>query len=203
MSLYAKYVVPRLIDFGMRHKSAAQIRSELIPLAQGTVLEVGIGSGLNLPFYSASASRIYGVDPSHELLNMARKRVNESCVPVELVAQSAEEKLPLEEHSVDTVVITWSLCSMRDPLMALRQVRRVLRSTGQLLFVEHGLAPDARVRAWQNRINPVWRRIGGGCNLNRKIDDLVRSAGFEITELKAAYLPGPRPLTYTYQGLAR
>jgi len=203
MSLYAKYVVPRLVDFGMRHKSAAQIRSELIPLAQGTVLEVGIGSGLNLPFYSSRANSVCGVDPSLELLDMARKRAKETSVPITLLAQSAEETLPLEGQSVDTVVVTWSLCSMRDPLRALRQVRRVLRSTGQLLFVEHGLAPDARVRTWQNRINPVWRRIGGGCNLNRKIDDLIRSAGFEISELEMKYLPGPKPLTYTYRGLAR
>ena len=124
-------------------------------------------------------------------------------MPVEFVAQSAEEKLPLEDQSVDTVVVTWSLCSMHDPLRALHQVRRVLRPTGQLLFVEHGLAPDAHVRTWQNRMNPIWRRIGGGCNLNRKIDDLIRSAGLEISELEMKYLPGPKPLTYTYRGLAR
>jgi len=203
MSLYAKYVVPHLIDFCMRDKNAAQIRSELIPLARGTVLELGIGSGLNLPFYSSHTSSVFGVDPSLELLDMAHKRAKATSVPVEFVAQSAEEKLPLENQSVDTVVVTWSLCSMRDPLRALRQARRVLRSTGQLLFVEHGLAPDPGVRTWQNRINPLWRRIGGGCNLNRKIDDLIRSAGFDITELQMKYLPGPRPLTYTYRGLAR
>jgi ubiquinone/menaquinone biosynthesis C-methylase UbiE len=202
MSLYARYVVPRLVDFGMRHKSAAQIRSGLIPLAEGTILEVGIGSGLNLPFYSSRASSVCGVDPSLELLDMARKRAKATSMPVTFLAQSAEETLPLEEQSVDTVVVTWSLCSIPDPLKALRQVRRVLRSTGQLLFVEHGLAPDARVRTWQNRINPLWRRIGGGCNLNRKIDDLIRSAGFEIRELEMKYLPGPKPLTYTYRGLA-
>jgi ubiquinone/menaquinone biosynthesis C-methylase UbiE len=203
MGLYAKYVVPRLIDLGMRNQNVARIRSELIPLASGTVLEVGIGSGLNLPFYSSRVSSVCGLDPSLELLDMARKRAKGTSVPVTLVAQGAEEKLPLDEQSVDTVVVTWSLCSMRDPLSALRQVRRVLRSTGQLLFVEHGLAPDARVRTWQNRLNPVWRRIGGGCNLNRKIDDLIRSAGFEIRELEMKYLPGPKPLTYTYRGLAR
>jgi ubiquinone/menaquinone biosynthesis C-methylase UbiE len=203
MSLYAKYVVPRLTDFCMRNKNVAQIRSELIPLAQGTVLELGIGSGLNLRFYSARASRVYGVDPSLELLDIAHKRAKATSVRVDLVAQSAEEKLPLEDQSVDTVVVTWSLCSMGDPLRALHQARRVLRSTGQLLFVEHGLASDAGVRTWQNRINPIWRRIGGGCNLNRKIDDLIRSAGFEISELQTKYLPGPRPLTYTYRGLAR
>ena len=203
MSLYAKYVVPRLIDFCMRNKIVAQIRSELIPNAQGTVLELGVGSGLNLPFYSSRASHVYGVDPSLELLDMAHKRAKEISVPVEFVPQSAEEKLPLEDQSVDTVVVTWSLCSMNDPLRALHQVRRVLRPAGQLLFVEHGLAPDAHVKTWQNRMNPIWRRIGGGCNLNRKIDDLIRSAGLEISELEMKYLPGPKPLTYTYRGLAR
>jgi ubiquinone/menaquinone biosynthesis C-methylase UbiE len=203
MSFYGKYVLPRLIDVCMKDKAAAQVRAELVPLARGVVLEMGIGSGLNLPFYSASASRVYAVDPSPELLEMARRRAKATPVPVEFLAQSAEEQLPLGDQSVDTVVVTWSLCSISDPLRALHQVRRVLRTSGQLLFVEHGLAPDGAVRAWQNRINPIWRRIGGGCNLNRKIDELIRSAGFEITQLKMAYLPGPRFLTYTYQGLAR
>jgi ubiquinone/menaquinone biosynthesis C-methylase UbiE len=203
MSFYGKYVLPRLIDVCMKVKAAAQVRAELVPLARGVVLEMGIGSGLNLPFYSASTSRVYGVEPSPELLKMARKRAKATPVPVEFFSQSAEEQLPLGDQSVDTVVVTWSLCSISDPLGALHQVRRVLRKSGQLLFVEHGLAPDAGVRAWQNRINPIWRRIGGGCNLNRKIDELIRSAGFEIAELKTVYLPGPRFLTYTYQGLAR
>ena len=203
MSFYGKYVLPRVIDLCMRDENTAQIRAELIPLARGVVLEVGIGSGLNLPFYSADASRIYGVDPSLEMLRMARKRAQGVPVPVEFFPQPAEERLPLGDQSVDTAVVAWSLCSIPDPLGALQQVRRVLRASGQLLFVEHGLAPDARVKVWQDRINPIWRRIAGGCNLNRGIDGLIRSAGFEITELKTAYLPGPRFLTYTYRGLAR
>jgi ubiquinone/menaquinone biosynthesis C-methylase UbiE len=202
MSFYGKYVVPRMIDLCMRNRDTARIRTELIPRARGVVLEVGIGSGLNLPFYSTDASRIYGVDPSPEILKLARKRVEASAVPVELFPQSAEEQLPLADESVDTVVVTWSLCSIPDPLEALRQVRRVLRPSGQLLFVEHGLAPDDGVSAWQNRINPIWRRIAGGCNVNRPIDELIRSAGFEISDLKTAYTPGPRLLTYTYQGVA-
>lgn len=202
MSFYGKYVVPRMIDLCMRNRDTARIRTELIPRARGVVLEVGIGSGLNLPFYSTDASRIYGVDPSPEILKLARKRVEASAVPVELFPQSAEEPLPLADESVDTVVVTWSLCSIPDPLEALRQVRRVLRPSGQLLFVEHGLAPDDGVSAWQNRINPIWRRIAGGCNVNRPIDELIRSAGFEISDLKTAYMPGPRLLTYTYQGVA-
>jgi SAM-dependent methyltransferase len=202
MSFYGKYVVPRMIDLCMKNPDMTRIRSELIPRARGVVLELGIGSGLNLPFYSADARRVYGVDPSLESLKIARKRVEASVVPVELVPQSAEKPLPLGDQSVDTAVITWSLCSIPDPLGALRQVRRVLRPSGQLLFVEHGLAPDEGVSAWQNRINPIWRRIAGGCNVNRPIDELIRSAGFEISDLKTAYMPGPRLLTYTYQGVA-
>ena len=203
MSFYGKYVVPRMIDLCMRNQDTMRVRAELIPRARGVVLEVGVGSGLNLPFYSADASRVYGVDPSLEGLKIARKRVEASPVPVELVPQSAEEPLPLADQSVDTAVITWSLCSIPDPFGALRQVRRVLKPSGQLLFVEHGLAPDDGVSTWQDRINPIWRRIAGGCNVNRPIDELIRSAGFEITDLKTAYLPGPRLLTYTYQGSAR
>jgi ubiquinone/menaquinone biosynthesis C-methylase UbiE len=203
MSFYGKYVLPRVLDVCMRNRDTAQLRAELIPRARGVVLEVGIGSGLNLPFYSADVSRIYGVDPSPEMLKMARKRAEATAVPVELFPQSAEEPLPLADQSIDTAAVAWSLCSIPDPLRALQQVRRVLRSGGQLLFVEHGLAPDGGVKAWQDRLNPIWRRIGGGCNLNRPIDELIRSAGFEITDLKAAYMPGPRFLTYTYQGVAR
>ena len=203
MSFYGKCVVPRMIDLCMRNRDMTRIRAALIPRARGVVLELGIGSGHNLPFYSADASRVYGVDPSLEGLKIARKRVEASLVPVELFPQSAEEPLPLGDQSVDTAVITWSLCSIPDPLGALRQVRRVLRPSGQLLFVEHGLAPDEGVRTWQNRINPIWSRIAGGCNVNRPIAELIRTAGFELTDLKTAYLPGPRPMTYTYQGSAR
>ena len=117
--------------------------------------------------------------------------------------QPAEEPLPLADQSIDTVVITWTLCSIPEVSKALLQVKRVLKRTGQLIFVEHGLAPDPSVQMWQNRINPIWKPIAGGCNLNRKIDDLITVAGFEITELQTTYLPGPRPLTFTYQGTAQ
>lgn len=203
MGFYARRVLPHIIDLVMRDKETTRIRAEVIPRAQGIVLEVGIGSGLNLPFYSAGVARVYGVDPSPELLEMARKRAAAAPVGVEFLSQTAEEWLPLDDQSIDTVVITWTLCSIPDASKALQQVKRVLKPTGQVIFVEHGLAPDAGVRSWQNWINPLWRPVAGGCNLNRKIDDLIGSAGFEITELKTTYLPGPRPLTYTYQGLAR
>jgi len=148
-------------------------------------------------------TRVYGVDPSLELQKIARTRARAASVAVEFLAQSAEESLPLDDQSIDTVVITWTLCSIPDVSKALLQVKRVLKPTGQLIFVEHGLAPDPSVQSWQNRINPIWKPIAGGCNLNRKIDDLITSAGFEMSELQTTYLPGPRPLTFTYRGIAQ
>jgi ubiquinone/menaquinone biosynthesis C-methylase UbiE len=203
MGFYAKHVLPHAIDFAMRDKETSRIRAEVIPRAHGMVLEVRIGSGLNLPFYSDRVTRVYGVDPSLELQKIARTRARAASVAVEFLAQSAEESLPLDDQSIDTVVITWTLCSIPDVSKALLQVKRVLKPTGQLIFVEHGLAPDPSVQSWQNRINPIWKPIAGGCNLNRKIDDLITSAGFEMSELQTTYLPGPRPLTFTYRGIAQ
>lgn len=202
MGIYAKYVLPRFIDLSMRNKETARVRGEWIPHARGDVLEIGIGSGLNLPFYSGDVHRIYGVEPSPELQKLARKRSVGKAIDVEFLSQSAEEPLPLPDQSVDTVVITWTLCSIADPPRALRQMKRVLKPSGRLVFVEHGRAPDSRVAVWQDRLTPVWKRIGGGCHLNRKIDGLLLEAGFAIDELKTIYLPGPRPMTYTYQGFA-
>ena len=203
MGLYAKYVLPRFIDLAMRNKDTKRLRAEWVPHARGEVLEVGIGSGLNLAFYTHEVQRVYGVDPSAELQRMARKRTDGSPLNVEFLSQSAEDALPLPDKSIDTVVMTWTLCSIPDPLRALNQMRRVIRPNGRLIFIEHGRAPDSGVAAWQDRLNPVWKRIGGGCNLNRKIDELLIQAGFRIDELKNTYLPGPRPMTYTYQGFAR
>jgi ubiquinone/menaquinone biosynthesis C-methylase UbiE len=202
MGLYAKHVLPRFIDLAMRNKDTTRVRADWVPHAQGEVLEVGIGSGLNLPFYSRDVQRVYGVEPSPELQKMARKRIAGQAVKVELLPQSAEEPLPLSDKSIDTVVITWTLCSIADAPRALQQMKRVLKPSGRLIFVEHGRAPESRVAAWQDRLTPLWKRIGGGCHLNRKVDALLTEAGFTIDELRTAYLPGPRPMTYTYQGFA-
>ena len=202
MGMYAKYVLPRFIDLAMRNKDTTRVRADWVPHARGDVLEVGIGSGLNLPFYSAEVSRVYGVDPSLELQKLARKRMADQTINVEFLSQSAEEPLPLRDQSVDTVVITWTLCSIPDPSGALRQMKRVLKPSGRLIFVEHGRAPDSRVAVWQDRLDPFWKRIAGGCHVNRKIDTLLTEAGFTIDELRTTYLPGPRPMTYTYQGFA-
>lgn len=160
------------------------------------------GAIRNLAFYTAEVQRVYGVDPSAELQRMARKRTTGNSLNVEFLSQSAEDALPLPDKSMDTVVMTWTLCSISDPQKALNQVRRVLKPDGHLIFIEHGRAPDSGVAAWQDRLNPIWKHIGGGCQLNRKIDELLRHAGFQIDELRTSYLPGPRPMTYTYQGFA-
>jgi ubiquinone/menaquinone biosynthesis C-methylase UbiE len=203
MGLYAKYLLPRIIDLAMRNEETARLRAAWIPLARGEVLEVGIGSGLNLPFYSSDVRRIYGVDPSVELQRIARGRVVAAPVEVEFLSQSAEEQLPLADASIDTVVTTWTLCSIANAPKALREMKRVLKAGGHLLFLEHGRAVDPGVADWQERITPLWKNITGGCHLNRKIDDLITAAGFRITELKTFYVRGPRPMTYTYQGAAQ
>jgi SAM-dependent methyltransferase len=201
-SYYKRFVVPRLINWAMSTKDAARCRAELVPKARGEVLEVGVGSGINLSFYSNAATRVRGVDPSEELLRMARTRAASASVPVELLTGSAED-IPAESHTVDTVVMTWTLCSIPNPTKALAEMLRVLRPGGDLLFIEHGLAPDPRTRTWQNRINAPWRAFTGGCNLNREIDCLISSAGFHILQLNRSFLPGPRPFSFTYRGSAR
>ena len=201
MGVYRKLVLPYLTDFAMRDKAARARRSQLVPGAEGIVLEIGIGSGLNLPFYSSAVKHLYAVDPSPELLAMTRKKVEGMTFPVDLRCESAE-RLSLDGRSVDTIVMTWALCTIPNPARALREMGRVLKPQGRMIFIEHGLSPDSGVRAWQKGLNPIWSRVAGGCNLNRKIDDLLVSSGFNIVELRTAYLPGPRPMTYTYEGCA-
>lgn len=200
--MYAKYVLPRLINLAMKNTDMTRLRSESVSQAHGNVLEIGIGSGLNLPFYSSTVHHVYGVDLSLELQRMALKRASGKSSEVTFLPQSAEDRIPLADLSIDTIVVTWSLCSIPNPAAALQQMKRVLKRNGQLIFIEHGCSADAGVRVWQDRITPIWKRIGGGCHLNRKIDDLIKAAGFQVTELKNFYLPGPRPMTYTYQGVA-
>ena len=203
MGMYAKYVLPRLIDLAMRNRDTTRLRAECLPQARGDVLEIGIGSGLNLRFYSPEVRHVYGVDPSVELQRMAAERTSAVPFEVTFLQQSAEEPLPFADSSIDTVVVTWTLCSIPNPVLALQQIRRVLKASGRMIYIEHGRSTDTGVTVWQDWITPVWRRIGGGCHLNRKVDDLIGAAGFHISEQKTFYLPGPRPMTYTYQGIAR
>ena len=203
--IYRRYVLPPLVGFAMKYKDLTAKRAEMMPLARGRVLEVGIGSGLNLPFYGEAVERLDGVDPSAELLRQARERAKEVSFPVELHEASAE-KLPLDDRCIDTAVMTWTLCSIAAPDAAMQELRRVLKPTGMLLFAEHGLSPEPKVAAWQRRLDPCWTRLAGGCHLNRRIDELIRSSGFELTDVTTGYLPGLRLMawgTYMYQGRAR
>lgn len=205
MSLYRDWILPQLLDVAMRAPEAARYRSRIVPRAQGRVLEIGIGSGLNLPWYGPAVGSLCGLDPSAELLRMTARRAVKAQIALDLLEHSAE-RIPLEAQSVDTVVMTWTLCSIPDPLRALSEVRRVLKPEGELLFVEHGLASSERVRAWQHRLNAMWNRIAGGCNLNRKIDELITAAGFRVTDLDTGYAHGPkfgRPWSFMYSGCAR
>jgi ubiquinone/menaquinone biosynthesis C-methylase UbiE len=201
-NLYQRCVLPGLINFAMTRGEATRLRAANVPAARGVVLEIGIGSGLNLPFYTRAVTRLYGVDPSAELLAMAKEKAAAAPFPVELFNQEAN-RIPLGDAAVDSIVVTWSLCSIGDPAAALREMRRVLKPDGMLIFVEHGLAPDAGVRKWQNRLTPFWRPFTGGCHLNRKMDDLVRGAGFTIADLRTEYAPGPRAFGFMYEGRAR
>jgi ubiquinone/menaquinone biosynthesis C-methylase UbiE len=202
MGVYQDHVVPILIHLAMRQRILREYRRRIISAAEGRVLEVGIGSGINLPLYTANATTVIGLDPSARLLAMARKPMRQASRTVELVEGSAEE-IPLEDRSIDTVVTTWTMCSIPNAAKALGEMRRVLRPTGRLLFVEHGLAPDPRVRWWQDKLTPAWKRVGGGCHLNRAISQLVESAGFRIERLDTGYMRGPKPLAFMYEGSAR
>lgn len=202
MGFYADRIVPRLIDLSMRNRLLRPYRQRVIGGAEARVLEIGIGSGLNLPLYGANVAHITGLDPSPRLLAKAREAVHRISAPIALVEGSAEA-IPLDDGSVDTVVTTWTLCSIPNAPRALAEMRRVLSPSGHLLFVEHGRAPDAHVRWWQNRLTPMWRCIGGGCHLNRPISDLITSAGFHIERLDTGYMRGPKPMTFMYEGSAR
>jgi ubiquinone/menaquinone biosynthesis C-methylase UbiE len=202
MSFYQRRVVPPLVHLAMRQKQLLPFRERVIGEAEGRVLEIGIGSGLNLPLYGSAACSVVGLEPSPELLRMARRRAASISVPVEFLETSAEA-IPLDAGSVDAVVTTWTLCTIPDAPRALVEIRRVLKPGGALLFVEHGRAPEPGVARWQDRIDPLWSRVAGGCHLNRKIDDLISGSGFRIDRLEHARMPGPRTHGFIYEGRAR
>jgi ubiquinone/menaquinone biosynthesis C-methylase UbiE len=203
MSFYQDRILPHLINLSMRNSDLVPYRKRIIAAAEGRVLEVGIGSGLNLPLYGSVVREIIGLEPSPKLVAMAKRAARESSSPVTFIEGSAEA-IPLERHDIDTVVTTWTLCTIPEAMQALAEMRRVLKPGGQLLFVEHGLAPEQNVRKWQDRVTPLWKRIGGGCHLNRPIRSLIENAGFGITALENSYLPkAPRMMGYLYEGRAR
>jgi ubiquinone/menaquinone biosynthesis C-methylase UbiE len=201
MGFYQDQIVPMLTSLSMRNRHLAAYRDRVVPAASGRVLEVGVGSGLNLPLYSTDVQQVIGLEPSPKLLNMAR-HVGRRSFPVNLIEGSAE-KIPLEKASVDTVVTTWTLCTIPDVDRALHEMRRALKPGGRLLFVEHGRAPDPNVVWWQDWLTPVWKRVGGGCHLNRAIASLIEGAGFRLERLETGYMHGPKPMTFMYEGSAR
>ncbi|HLF34846.1 MAG TPA: class I SAM-dependent methyltransferase [Cyclobacteriaceae bacterium] len=177
-------------------------REKVVPQARGSVLEIGIGSGLNLPFYdSTKVTKIWGLDPSPEMIKLAEQMARSLHLEVEFIGLPADE-IQLDDGSIDTVLITYTLCSILDTTPALRQMARVLRPGGELIFCEHGAAPDANVRRWQNHLNPIWKQFAGGCNLNRPIPDLIEAGGFRINALETMYIPGWRPACFNYWGIA-
>jgi len=203
MGFWAKHVLPGLIEQAARSPTIHGERQRWVPRAHGRVLELGVGSGLNLAFYDpARVVRVTGIDPSAPLLARAVPRVAAAAVPVELVEGTAE-RMPFDPGSFDSALVTYSLCSMDDPVRALAEVRRVLRPGGELVFVEHGLAPDAGTRWWQRRLTPLWRRATGGCRLDRDLPGVLRDAGFAVEDLSAGYHGVVRWLSYTYEGIAR
>ncbi len=202
MNFYDRWVLPPILDLVMQQAKLEKYRRGVVGGATGRVLEVGVGSGLNFPLYSKQVEIVFGIDPSPRLLTIARRRAAAAGIRAVFVQGSATA-IPLEDNTIDTVVMTWTLCSIPDPLAALREMRRVLKPSGQLLFIEHGLSPEPAVDRWQRRLTPMWRHIAGGCHLDRKVDDLIRSAGFEMTELRTEYADGPRPMTYMYLGRAQ
>ena len=202
MGLYEKHVLPRIVHFACGLKPAMRQREKVVPRARGRVLELGIGSGLNLPFYDpAKVSKVWGLDPAPEMTRIAERAVRSLAFEVEFIGLSAAE-IPLEDDSVDTVVVTYTLCTIPETTPALRQASRVLRPGGELIFCEHGAAPDASVRRWQDRVNPAWKRLGGGCNLNRAVPAMLEAGGFRITNLETLYLPGWRIASFNYWGTA-
>ena len=201
MSLYKDRLLPYVIHASMRQATFEPYRRRVVSAATGQVLEVGIGSGLNLPLYSDQATEIIGLDPSRRLLSMAHEAAARLGRPTELVDGTAEA-IPLPDRSVDTVVSTWTLCTIPNAARALEEMRRVLKPDGRLLFAEHGRSTDSGVRRWQDRLTPIWKRIGGGCHLNRPIEQLIGEAGFRIDHVKTGYMQGPKPLTFMYEGVA-
>jgi len=201
VGVYEEQVLPRLIDIALRGGELSRIRRRAASGLSGEVLEVGFGSGLNVPFYPDTVTRVRAVDPARVARGLSAKRVAASTVPVEFVGLDGQD-LPIEDGSVDHVLVTWTLCTIPDVEVALSEIRRVLRRGGQLHFAEHGRSPDAATASWQDRLTPLQMRLFGGCHLNRQVDTLIESAGFELLELDKRYLSGPKPLTYTFEGRA-
>ena len=202
MGLYDKYVLPKMVHFACGQKPSMKQREKIIPLAKGAVLEIGIGSGLNIPYYQAhQIDHLWGIDPSRDMWAIAEKNARERHLDAEFIETGAES-IPLDNNSADTVVITYTLCTIPDVNSTLQEVRRVLKPGGKLLFCEHGEAPDEGIRRWQILVNPIWNRLAGGCNLNRPIPRLLEQSGFRSNDMQTMYIPGWKPASFNYWGSA-
>ena len=203
MSLYEKYVLPKFLNCACGSKPVSYQRKKVVPLAEGKVLEIGIGSGLNLPFYDkAKIDEIWGLDPSEELSEMAKQVADEESLEVKFISSGAED-IPLPDNYFDCVLVTYTMCTIPEVQRANQEIRRVLKEDGKMIFCEHGEAPDQNIRKWQNRINPFWGKLAGGCNINRKIPSLIQDSGFDIIEMEEMYLPNtPKIAGYNYWGYA-
>lgn len=204
MSFYEERILPHIIDCACSLGQVMKLRSQVVPAAKGIVLEVGMGSGINLALYNPSTvNLVYGLEPSEGMRRKARENIENAHVPITLLDLPGE-RIPLDDETVDTILLTFTLCTIPDSQAALAQMLRVLKPGGELLFIEHGLAPERPVKTWQNRVNPVWKRVSGGCQLNRPISTLIADAGFDIETLETLYIPGaPRIAGYIYKGVAR
>ena len=203
MSLYEKYVLPKFLNCACGSKPVARQREKVVPLAEGKVLEIGIGSGLNLPFYDKTrVDEIWGLDPSEELSEMARAVAIQEGMEVNFISSGAEE-IPLPDDHFDSVLITYTMCTIPEVMRANTEIRRVLKNQGKMIFCEHGAAPDDNIRKWQKRINPFWGKIAGGCNIDRNIPSLIQDSGFDIIEIEEMYLPNtPKIAGYNFWGYA-
>ena len=204
MSFYEKYILPRFLNCACASEPITYQRKKVVPLAEGKILEVGIGSGLNLPFYEKSKiEEIWGIDPSEELNVMAKKVAIEEGMNVNFITSSAED-IPFPNDYFDTVLITYTMCTIPSVLKANKEIRRVLKRSGKMIFCEHGVSPDENIKKWQKRLNSIWGKIAGGCNINRNIPVLIKSSGFKIVEMDEMYLPKtPRIAGYNYWGYAK
>jgi len=202
MGLYETYILPGLTHWVCSHKDLSKQREKVVPRAKGRVLEVGIGSGLNLPFYDpVKVKQVWGVDPSIGLRKVAREKAKDMPFEVNFIGLSGED-IPLENNSADSVVVTYTLCSIPDVKKALKEMNRVLKPGGELIFCEHGSAPEDHIRKWQERLGPAWTKISGGCHLNRPVVDLIKESGFSIRHLESAYTGSLKIVSYNYWGMA-
>jgi len=204
LGLYDKYILPKFLNCACGSKPINYQRQKVVPLAKGKVLDIGIGSGLNIPFYNSDKiDQVIGIDPSHELIELAKELANDSKASIELVIGSAES-IPYPDNFFDTVLVTYTMCTIPNVSIANKEIWRVLKDDGRLIFCEHGLAPDKKISKWQNRIDPFWGKIAGGCHLNRDIQKLITDAGFSFESLDKMYIPStPKFAGYNYWGIGK